>query len=126
MSLLTDKAITLLGSKTSWDVKTAAATTIYTTPVGKITRITHLVVRNSTASLAGGTSYSLTGWGTAFSLASLVTASTGFVTITFAAATAPTECSEIAASTAVQITVTTGATAAGTATVDVFGFTDSA
>lgn len=123
MALLTDKAITLLATKSAVDMKTAAGTTLYTTPSGKVTRITHLVVRDASASLAGGTSYSLTGWGTAFSLATLVTASTGFVTITFAAATAPTECTEIAAVTNVVFTVTTGSTAAATAVLDVFGFT---
>jgi hypothetical protein len=123
MALLSDSAETLLATKTGVDMKTAAGTTLYTTPVGKVTRITKIVVRDPSATLAGGTSYSLTGWGTAFSLATLVTANTGFVTVTFAAATAPTECTEIAAATNVVFTVTTGSTGAATAVIDVFGYT---
>lgn len=123
MSLLNDKAITLLGSKASVDMKTAASTTIYTTPTGKMTRITHMVVRDASATLAGGTSYALTGFLSGFSLATLVTANTGFVVVSNGATTAPTECAEVAAATNISFTVTTGSTGAATATIDVFGYT---
>lgn len=123
MALLSDSAETLLGSASGIDMKTAASTTIYTTPIGKVTRITKVIVRDPSATLAGGTSYAVTGFLSGFSLATLVTANTGFVVVSNGAATAPTECAEVAAGTAVQLTVTTGSTGAATATVDVFGYT---
>lgn len=119
MPFLSDKSITLLGSATI-DMKTAATTTIYTTPVGKVTRVVAIVVRDATASLAGGTSYSITNWRQTFSLANLVTANTGYVHV-YGADLA--QYTEIAASTAVQLTVTTGSTAAANATIDVWGYT---
>ena len=120
MASLKDKAITLLGSLSGVDMKTAASTTIFTTVANKVTRITHDVVRDTSASLAGGTSYSITQWRQAFSLAALVTAGTGYIDV-YGADLA--QYTELAPSTAVQLTVTTGATAAGTATIDIFGYT---
>jgi hypothetical protein len=119
MPSLKEKAITLLGSLSGVDMKTAASTTIFTVPVGKVCRITNMVVRDNTASLAGGTSYSVTQWRQTFSLAAQTTANTGYINV-YGADLA--QYTEIAASTAVQLTVTTGATAAGTATIDIFGY----
>jgi len=119
MPSLKDKGVALLGSATI-DMKTAATTTIYTTPVGKVTRIHHAVVRDATASLAGGTSYTINGLRAAFSLAGLTTVNTGFYVVRSADLT---EQLEIAASTAIALTVTTGSTAAANATIDIFGFT---
>ncbi|HQR40958.1 MAG TPA: hypothetical protein PLF26_21425 [Blastocatellia bacterium] len=102
------------------DMKTAASTTIYTTPLGKVTRISHAVIRDPSASLAGGTSYTITGLRAAFSLNGITTANTGFCVVRAADLT---EQAEIAAGTAVQLTVTTGSTAACTATIDIFGYT---
>lgn len=116
--LLDTTGIALLGTNTI-DMKTAATTTIFTTQSGKVTRISHAVVRDATASLAGGTSYTITGLRAAFSLAALVTANTGFVVVRSADLA---EQAEVAASTAVQLTVTTGSTAAANATIDVFGY----
>lgn len=120
MPALKDKAITLLGSLSGVDMKTAASTTIFVVPAGKSVRITHVVVRNTTASLAGGTSYSVTNWRQAFSLANLTTASTGYIAV-YGADLA--QYTVNAAGTNVQFTVTTGATSAGTATIDIFGYT---
>jgi hypothetical protein len=120
MPSLKDKSFSLLGSLAGVDMKTAASTTIFTTPVGKVTRISHVVVRDTTASLAGGTSYSFTQWRQAFSLANLTTAGTGYIVVYGADLT---QYVELGAATAFQLTVTTGATAAGTATIDVFGYT---
>jgi len=120
MAALNDKSISLLGTISGVDMKTAASTTIFTTQAGKVTRITHIVVRDPSATLAGGTSYSITNWRQAFSLAGLITANTGFITV-YGADLA--QYTEIAAATAVQITVTTGSTGAATATIDVFGYT---
>ena len=122
MPSLKDKGIALLGSLSAVDMKTAATTTIFTTPVGKVTRIAFVVIRDTTASLAGGTAYT---FGTGFrgnasvDLSSLTTAATDYIVLD----QNNTKSTEIAASTAFAITVSTGATAAGTATVDVFGYT---
>jgi hypothetical protein len=120
MPSLKDKSDALLGSLSAVDMKTAATTTLFTTPVGKVTRITHVVIRDASASLAGGTSYSFTSWVQTVSLANLITANTGFLVI---AAVSGTQYTELAASTAFQLTVTTGSTLAATASIDVFGFT---
>ena len=118
MPALKDKAITLLGTATV-DVKTAASTTIFTTPVGKVTRIAFVVVRDPTASMAGGTSYSFTSWRQTVDLSSLTTANTDYICLDGNNV----KYTEIAASTNFQITVTTGSTAACNATIDVFGYT---
>lgn len=118
MANLREKAIALLGSATV-DMKTAASPTIFTTPAGKVCRITHVVVRDATASLAGGTSYTITNFRAAFSLATLVTANTGYLVVQ---ATDLTQFTEIAGGTAVTLTVTTGSTLAANATIDVFGY----
>ena len=115
-----DRAIALLGSKSGVDMKTAASTTIFTSKEARKTRITHVVVRDYSASLAGGTSYAITSFRSGFSLNGLTTANTGYGLVLPVDVT---EYTEIAAGTAVQLTVTTGSTAACTATVDVFGFT---
>ena len=119
MASLKEYCICLLGSKSGVDMKTAGSTTLFTVPVGKVCRITHVVVRDTTASLAGGTSYSITGFRATFSLAGLTTSGTGYMVIQ---ATDLTQYTEQAAATNIQITVNTGATAAGTATIDVFGY----
>ena len=119
MPLLADKGVALLGSAVI-DMKTAATTTIYTTPVGKTTRILFVVVRDPTATLAGGTSYSITNFRQTFSLAGL-TSTTGYMVVQ---ATDITQFTEIAAATAVQIIVTTGSTGAANATVEIWGYTN--
>jgi len=121
MALLTDKACALLGSATI-DMQTAATTTIFTTASGKVTRIMFIVVRDPTASMAGGTAFT---FGTPFrnngtvDLSSLTTSGTDYIVLD----QNNTKSTEIAASTAFQITVTTGTTAACNATIDVFGYT---
>ena len=108
----------LLSTTASVDMKTAASVTFYTVPAGKTLRVTGIMIRDATASLAGGTSYSVTNWRQTFSLAALTSAGTGFIAVGGADLA---QYTEIAAGTAVQLTVTTGATAAGTATIDLFG-----
>ena len=109
----------LLSTTTGVDMKTAAGTVLYTVPTGKVLRITGIVVRDTSASLAGGTSYSVTNWRQTFSLATLTTAGTGFISVSNADLA---QYTEIAAAATVTFTVTTGATAAGTATIDIFGY----
>jgi hypothetical protein len=121
MSLLADNAVTLLGTIVGVDLHTAASTTIYTTPPGKVTRVLAVLVRDTSASCAGGTNYSVTGLGGTFTLTNLTTLGTGYAMATQGTAT---QGIEVAASTAVQLTVTTGTTANPcTGTVDVFGTT---
>lgn len=119
MAALKEKGVALLGSSSGVNMQTGAAVTIYTTPVGKTTRISHAVIRDYTASLAGGTSYTITGLRAAFSLVNGTTANTGYMTVRCADLA---ESTEIAAATVVQFTPTTGSTAACTATIDIFGY----
>jgi len=126
MPALKDKALSLLGSATV-DMKTAATTTLFTTPVGKVTRISHIVVRDPTASMAGGTDFKFgTGFrnNAAVDLSSLTTANTDYIVLANATAAGNDQkCTEIAAATAFAVTVTTGTTAVCNATIDVFGYT---
>ena len=126
MPALKDKALTLLGSATI-DSKTVASTTIFTTPVGKVTRISHVIVRDPTASMAGGTDFKF-GAGfrnnAAVDLSSLTTLGTDYMVLLNAtAAGADQKCTEIAAATALALQVVTGTTATCSATYDVFGYT---
>jgi hypothetical protein len=106
-------------SSTSVDMKTAAATTLYTVPTGKTFYPVFVVIRDNTASLAGGTEYDFTGWRQNVDLSGMTTANT---TYRILYATDNTSYTEAAAASNFQITVVTGATAVGTATIDVFGF----
>lgn len=119
MAALTQSAITLLGSTASVDMKTAASTTLFTVPVGKSAIIDSIVIRGASASLAGGTSYSFTSWRQTVSLAG----NTGGATKSFTLVQIDnTSYTILTTATAFQITVTTGSTAACTATIDVFGY----
>lgn len=126
MPFLSDSGIALLGSATI-DMKTAATTTIVTTPAGKVTRIFAVVVRDPTATLAGGTNYSFgTGFrnNAAVDLSSLTTANTDYIVLYNQTNVGNDQKStEIAASTAFALTVTTGSTGAANATLDVFAYT---
>jgi len=123
MAALKEKGIALLGSFTG-SIATAANPTLFTTPAGKIARITHVVFRDPSGSAAAATSLTLTGFPGTISLANLITANTGYVVAQAGPAAAtpqtPVQGTEIAASTAVVLTTTTGA--AVTVTVDVFGY----
>lgn len=119
MAALKEKGIALLGSVPGVDMKIAASTALFTVPTGKTAVITHVVVRNNTASLAGGTSYSVTGFRAGFSLNGITATTTNYVIIQ---GTDITSYTVQAAGTVINWTVTTGATASGTATIDVFGY----
>ena len=116
---LKTKAESILSTTTGVDMKTAASPTLYTVPTGKTARVTGLIVRDTSASLAGGTSYSVTNWRQTFSLANLTTSGTGYIHV-FGADLA--QYTETAAGVAITFTVTTGATSAGTATIDLLGY----
>lgn len=56
---LREKAITMLARVSGVDMKTVAKTILFKVPEGKSCVVTHVIVRNPTASLAGGTDYDL-------------------------------------------------------------------
>ena len=119
MPMQMDTSITLISTTTLVDMKTAGNTILYIVPTGKTLRITNIIVRDPTASLAGGTSYSITQWRQAFSLAALTL--NFHYTNVYAADLAAFQ--RLAAATTVNFTVTTGSTLAATATIDLFGYT---
>jgi|WetSurMetagenome_2_1015567.scaffolds.fasta_scaffold481515_1 hypothetical protein len=104
---------------TGVDMKTAGATTLVAVPAGKVFYPIMVVIRDNTASLAGGTDYDFTGWRQSVDLSGMTTTGTTYRVLYAADDTSYTE---NAASSNFQITVSTGATAAGTATIDVIGF----
>lgn len=118
MASLKQYAICKLTTVAGVDMKTAGATTLYTVPAGFTFYPVKVVVRNNSASLAGGTSYSFTGWRQGVDLSGM-TVTTGYRVLQ---STDNTTYTPVAAGSPFQITVTTGATAAGTATIDVFGY----
>lgn len=107
-----------VASVPSVDMKTAASTTLYTVPAGKTFVPVAVVIRNNSASLAGGTSYSFTSFLQTVDLSGM-TVTTGYRILW---GTHNTTYTYLAAGSAFQITVTTGATAVGTATIDVIGY----
>ena len=125
MAALNEYSITKVATVTGVDMQTAAKTTLYTVPTGKVFYPFAICVRDPSASMAGGTDYDIgTGanadtWRQTVNLSSMTTLATDFMFITGADVTKYTEC---AAADAFGIKVITGTTAACTATVDVFGF----
>lgn len=118
MANLKEYAETKLATVTGIDMKTAASTALFVCPTGKTFICTKLVVRGNSASLAGGTSYGATGWRSGIDLSGM-TVTTGFRVLR---AVDNTTYTPIAAGATYYWIVTTGATAAGTATIDVFGY----
>jgi len=125
MSSLKENAIAKVATVTGVDMQTAAKTTLYTVPTGKVFYPMMIVVRDPSASMAGGSDYDIgTGanadtWRQAVSLVSMTTLGTDFMIIHGADVTKYTEC---AAADVFGIKVITGTTAACTATLDVFGY----
>lgn len=120
MSALNQNAITRLASVAGVNMQNGAgAQTLYTVPPGRTAFITHVIVRNISASLAGGTDFDFTSWVQNLNLSGMTTVSTAY---RFIPATTNTSYTRLAAGTNFQITPSTGATAAATATIDVFGF----
>ena len=123
MADLKMKSIALLSSTSSVDMKTAAKTTLYTVPTGKVAYVCFVVIRDTSASLAGGTEYdigsgaSCTTWKQNVDLSSMTTLATDFMVILPAA-----KYTEEAAANTFGILVVTGSTAACTATIDCFGY----
>lgn len=124
MASLKEYSICKVATVTSVDMKTAAKTILYTVPPGKTFYPVMVVIRETSASLAGGTEYDLgTGanadtWVQNTDLSAMTTIGTDFKVID-SGGTKYTDC---AALSEFGIKVITGSTAAATATIDVFGF----
>ncbi len=122
---LDESAISRLATKSGVDMKTAQKNDLYTVPTGKTLYVTLVVVREPSASMAGGTDYDFgTGanadtWRQTVNLSSMTTAGTDYMVISGADVTKYTDS---AAAAVFGIKVITGTTAACTATIDVFGF----
>ena len=125
MPALNEYAITKVATVSGVDMKTAAKTVLYTVPTGKTFYPMFVVVREASASLAGGTDYDIgTGanadtWRQTVDLSSMTTLATDYMVISGADVTKYTDC---AAASEFGIKVITGSTADCTATIDVFGF----
>ena len=118
MPALKDKAISLLGSAVT--TSTLAGTgTIFTTPPGKITRVTQITIMNPGASLVTVTAINFGAYfnsGANFNLSAVTGGITDYMVLN------PTlKATEIPASTAFQMVVVSGA--ATTMDVNVWGFT---
>ena len=117
-------SISLLSTTTGIDMKTQAKTTLYTVPAGKVCYITHMVVRDPSATLNGGTDYDFgtdatgTTHRQAVSLTTLTTANTDYMVIDMNNV----KVTECAAASVFGIYAHTGSTGAATATIDVFGY----
>lgn len=118
MADLKEKGITLLGSATVGMQTADGAQTVFTVPVGKVAYTTHVVVRDPTGSLAGGTDFDFTGFQQTVDLSGMTTGGTDYTVLDGNNA----KYTEQAASTAMQITPNTGATADVDATIDWFGY----
>ncbi len=122
---LNEHAITRLATVTGVDMKTAQKNTLYTVPTGKTAYVVFVVIREPSASLAGGTDYDFgTGanadtWRQTVNLSSMTTADTDYMVISGADVTKYTD---NAAAAVFGIKPITGSTGAATATIDVFGF----
>ena len=125
MAELIENSISRLITVTGVDMKTAGKTNLYTVPTGKTLYVTHVVIREISATLVGGTDYDFgTGvnadtWRQAVNLASMINTGTDYMVIAGADVTKYTDA---AAGSVFGIKVITGSTGAATATIDVFGF----
>jgi hypothetical protein len=117
MAALNENAITKLATVTGVDMKTAASVALFVVPVGKTFIVDNIVIRNNSASLAGGSSYGFTGWRTGIDLSGM-TVTTGVRKLFTSDNTTNTP---VAAGATFYLVVTTGSTAPCTASIDVFG-----
>jgi hypothetical protein len=114
---LSENCLTKLATVNLVDMKTAASVALFTVPVGKTFIVDTIVIRNNTASLAGGTSYAFTGWRSGIDLSGM-TVTTGSRKLFTVDNTTYTP---VAGGAVFYLVVTTGSTLACTATLEVFG-----
>ena len=124
MPELKEKAISLLSSTTAVDMATTGAkTTLYTVPTGKTCYVTHIIVRDPSASMAGGVDYdfgtgaSANTWLINVNLSDLTTSGTHYMVIG-----GNIRHTESAAAATFGIYPNSGTTVACTVTIDVFGY----
>ena len=131
MADLKQKAVSILGSVDSVNMKTVAATALYTVPTGK-TMVPHwVIIRSNTASLAVcqvtfGLSTALTDFLTAQTLTNITTAGSAVKLMPVVSATPAAEINEYTAGQIFSMDLTVAATAAGTATIELYGTIDDA
>ena len=118
MSALNENSLALLASTTVGMQTGDGAQTIYTVPTGKTLYISHIIVKDPTASLAGGTDYDFTGFRQTVDLSSMTTSGTDYLALDGNNAIY----TEQSAATAIQITPNTGSTADADATIVLFGY----
>ena len=127
MTDLLESAVGRLTTVAGVDMKTAGKTNLYTVPTGKTLYVVFLVVREPSASMAGGTDYDFwTGanadtWRQTVDLSSMTTLNTDYMVIMGADVTKYTDS---AAASVFGIKVITGTTAACIVIIDIFGFSD--
>lgn len=119
MSSLNELGITILGSASINMQNAAGAQTIFTVPVGKTAYVTHVVIQNPSATLAGGTDFDFTSWRQTVDLSGFTTGANDYRLLV---ATDNTTFTKLTAGTNFQITPSTGSTGAATATVKAFGY----
>ena len=117
MTRLAENGFGKVASVSGVDMENAGSTTLYTVDANKIFYPTHVLVRDPSASMAGGTSFSFTNWRQTVDLSSLTTLDTDSILLNGN----NTKYTEVGSSADFQITVTTGTTVACTATIDVYG-----
>ena len=121
--MISEGAIARLASLKNVDMQTAQKVDLFTVPTNRTAIITHVVVRDISASLEGGTDYDFgTGanadsWVQNVDLSSMTNVGTDVRVLD----TGGGVYSECAAESIFGVNVNTGATTAATATVDVFG-----
>ena len=117
----------LLSTTLAVDMKTSGVTALYTVPAGKTLIPTAVVIRNPSASLAGGTDYDFgtsaacSSWRQTVDLQTLTTLTTDYIVITGSTAV-PVKYTTTTVANIFAIKVSTGSTAACTATIDLFGY----
>lgn len=118
MPSLRDVSICKLATVDGVDMKTAGTTTLYAVPAGKTLIVFAVVVRNNSASLAGGTDYDFGAWRTAIDLSGMTVAGD----YRFLLSSDNTSVTPVSGPADFEITVNTGSTGTATASIDVFGF----
>lgn len=119
MAALLENALTKI-TKTLVNMKAgSAATTLYTPPDGKTFYPIMVIIRNNTASLAGGTDYDFTTWRQTVDLSGM-TATTNYRVIESVDNTSYTGIN--GTTTSFVLTKSTGCTDDCTATIDVIGY----
>lgn len=123
MADIREWSIGLLSSTAVVDMQTAQTNSLFTVPAGKVAVITHVVVRNPTDSLLGGSDYDL---GVAAAVTSFLE-NFSLITVTdpthyFVVENNNVVCTIADETEVFSIKVITGSTAAANATIDVFGY----